>query len=577
SKYRGVSTEARMALRSYQEELFGPGPTPETAALARALELPPRAFSRAVEHYVAAASQHPAGQQLMPGFAAGTPQEALAEMLGPEGVRPPHYLLPAGEPTPVEAADALPRPVYLDTSMRPPVLYLDTDGIGALASLARAAGVTMVTSFRGIYLRPNLVRRLAAAEPDSDLAREVNQAAAQAPGGLAVVSFPGNLTPEMRRRARLEEAGHGWQSDADYGDPDGALSPQRAIALAMLDSAVRVRVGAIYRKALEGLPLLQQARLLASEIGVRLLIGDYADLGLSEGEGAFMARLWLLWVREEVGDEGLARAQAESGSDVAERARELGAPSHAGGGGAAGGAAGRRLDRGPDDGGDTGGRFLPAARGAVLREPERGPAAALFRLWDRATAPVARGAARLGAGISKYRGVSTEARVALRSYGGRARFAALLSERLAREGYEHVADLGYPTAEAGAAATLRLEHHLEQPQDPRFAPRNRMEQRLSDWARQTLDATTVHEVTRGGLTPDALLAGPGHGAVSLDSLDAAERARLERSLADWQRAKADPQVPRSPLKSAPDCCCGATPNSDWPRPMGRHGAGAMSA
>ncbi|MGH9482642.1 MAG: hypothetical protein ACRD1L_11195, partial [Terriglobales bacterium] len=72
-----------------QEDLFGHDATPETAALARALELPPRTFSQAVAHYVATASRHPVGQQLMPGFAAGTPQEALTEAFGGSEGRSP--------------------------------------------------------------------------------------------------------------------------------------------------------------------------------------------------------------------------------------------------------------------------------------------------------------------------------------------------------------------------------------------------------------------------------------------------------------------------------------------------------
>lgn len=300
------------------------------------------------------------------------------------------------------------------------VLYVSPQVWPAFASAVKTALGDDAAGSGAVYLDAANAARLRARIPDgTPLARILDQS----PDGLVAVQHGQKYTPV----ARQEDVTHLWQARADGGDPGSAtdIGAARAIvAGAMQPGSLAARLYTpVAEDALRrGYSPEGVTRMLAAEVGARLLTGRFSELGLSQTDGERWRQYYLDKIRERWGDEGIQRADSGNAagvrlSDVADR---NGKPqsqrptlSH------------RKTGEGTSGisfGAATAGR----AAGAVPAEAagasaERGPFAELFHAWDKLSEPVAKLGNKAYGVISKYHGVSDEAEQALRAWGGRQR------------------------------------------------------------------------------------------------------------------------------------------------------------
>ncbi|HXR97839.1 MAG TPA: hypothetical protein VN709_08350, partial [Terriglobales bacterium] len=486
-------------------------------------------------------------------------QAALAEerRVGGDGAaKPPRPLFSLGaeagsaEPNEIERRPELGRAAlwHQPEASAAGVLYLRS--AGAIDEIMRQA-VGERYQVNGMFLPSASAERLGAAlgrvaafeGPVAETKRELARALEASPQGLVTVVHQG-AAAEATAWTRLEEFAHLWQALADAGDPGAAISANDARKM-MEEAQIRgAELLRIYRPVLDA-RVEQAAPIAAAEIGARLLLGEMSRLGVAGAAGDMAARDYLGAVARRWGNAAIARASRGVPSALSGQLRSRVA--------GLAGKAGEDLEL---PGGETGGGWnYSSAVGSIggrggLREPERGPIAAVFRAWDRATEPLARAGAKVEGALSRYHGTSDRARAALRSYAGRREFAALQTMRAATDLYRTVKDeLVWPKSVAEAApALLRIQHAIE---GTVSAPLRPEEQRVAAALIAVRDAITVREVARGWLTPDALRGARGASFASLESLPETERAHLGVALEQWSiaaaKAQAQPREAHGPL------------------------------
>lgn len=222
--------------------------------------------------------------------------------------------LPAGEPTKLEQMAKLPHPSVWDEDGK--ALLVRRDEFGRLSLARRTVGLgPLPPQAMGVALEP---RDVAALRGSRILSAETMQALERNPQGMAVVVHGG--TAAHMRRVRLEELMHLAQAAMDEGRAAAAITPDEAAAflarMPWLRGWAMERYGSDLRATGErararGLPeqIRSQAMDLHAmmEIGVRLLIGDYADLGLDEATGSAGRQAYLQAVERSWGNAGIER------------------------------------------------------------------------------------------------------------------------------------------------------------------------------------------------------------------------------------------------------------------------------
>ncbi|MGH9475424.1 MAG: hypothetical protein ACRD1C_03725 [Terriglobales bacterium] len=531
-----------------QRDIFGAEPSPVAAALARALGYAPRQFQKAIADYAAAASHHASGQMLL-GAQPETPREALLAVIGAPAALPP------GGPTDLERSASLPKPAVWD-----PVGHalLVRDDSWAAISQARARTLApLPEGSLAVALERRDIEALAGATLDS----ETRYALTTNPNGVAVVRHTGDAA--MMRRARLEELMHLVQAAIDRGRASAALNPEQARAWLARWPGARRHIMTLYapllRSTLErgaargfsGAQRRDAVRLQAAmEAGVRVLIGAYDELGLTEAEGNAAREELVRHMEASNGQDGIARGRAAAEAVGLGPVRRNGAGAGPGQPGAVGDAAGggpapvspeaqpqhlgprRQLDAvGGDHSPERAGEPEALIGAAAYRaEPERGPFAALFHTWDKLTEPVAAVGNKAYGMVSKYYGVSPKATEALRAWAGRRDFAELEKTRTAERLYQLARrELGAKTEAEALPHLRRVADALEQPGSVKLTPG---EQAVAVAERRVLDAATLTDVVSGLLTPEALRGAEGMAA---GVLGPEQRAELATALAAWRQ------------------------------------------
>ncbi|MGH9479778.1 MAG: tyrosine-type recombinase/integrase, partial [Terriglobales bacterium] len=380
--------------------------------------------------------------------------------------------------------------------------------------------------------------------------------------------------------ARQEEMTHLWQAQADAGRAGNATTLAAArelVAQAMRTGspAARLYLPEAKAAASRGLDEAEAVGALAAEVGARLLTRRYGELGLTEAEGEHWRAFYLDKIRERWGDEGIQRA--DSGNAAGRKLADLGSGdreqepggqtlSHRQAGAAGTGPAREPRHAGAGNRGheavDAALSEWPAlrepAQQTALRELERGPAAAAFRAWDKATEPLARAGTAVDARMSRYHGVSGEARLALRAYLGRREFAALQGMRIAEGLYREEARL------FGRALTpaegVRIQQAIEQPAQFQLTE---PEKRFVAALIVVRDAVSARDVARGWLTPSASGA---TAAIQWLIVPCGCRSRQRRHFSRWSPHSSEPTVgrdshpstPQSPIGPPCPAPCGVT-------------------
>ncbi|MGH9418309.1 MAG: tyrosine-type recombinase/integrase [Terriglobales bacterium] len=401
----------------------------------------------------------------------------------------------------------------------------------------------------------------------------------RSPDGLTVVL---HKHPEATV-ARQEEMTHLWQTQADAGRAGNATT--LAAAEELVNGALRAgsRVAKLYlpdaeRATARGLWEAEAARMIAAEVGARLLTRRYSELGLGTAEGEHWRAFYRGQIRERWGDEGIERA--DSGNAAGRKLADLGsgdgeqkpggpALSHRKAGTAGTGAPGAGSHPAPHYRKPEAHARVAAAlsewpalrepaQQTALRELERGPAAAAFRAWDKATEPLARAGTAVDARMSRYHGVSGEARLALRAYLGRREFAALQGMRIAEGLYREEARL------FGRALTpaegVRIQQAIEQPAQFQLTE---PEKRFVAALIVVRDAVSARDVARGWLTPSASGA---TAAIQWLIVPCGCRSRQRRHFSRWSPHSSEPTVgrdshpstPQSPIGPPCPAPCGVT-------------------
>lgn len=497
---------------------------PPFVVLADALDWPAKDFRAALKRYAAdARAAGHEGQGLLPGAAAPDPREALEaafafgepdEPLGlsfrQAGAAEPQSARPL---TKAEAMLLLPAALYRDPETG--AILMSPRGHAIAASVLRRFGVrTRFSGFATDAAGAEKLRRALAASGHPDLA------AAIPPEGPAIFALHGQ--PDTVATVE-EELGHLRQAAADKGDPDAAMNtPEAASFLAEVpeDALARMRqryAGEMGRKERQ-FGRGAGERHLASEIGVRLLNREYADLGLDRQAGDRLRERYIQGV-ERTWPDGWQRLFQD--------------------------------DR-PGAGGNSAGRF--SLRAGVARDAaaqrDTGARADLQAAGrgDGAGAVAGPLGQKIGAAVravvgalGKYPGVSGEAKTALRGYDAGREVRAVEMRRAAAALYGAVrANLG-PDYQADLPALLKIQRNIARPGDPAYAL-TPAEMRVKRALVAVRDRITLHDVARGWLTPDSLEMRPEAAAQQLQE---PERSNFLLAAGAWHvLAEAGGWVPR---------------------------------